>query len=207
MKKLLLLAAILAIGSTAFAVSAGISLNGPDALYGPSIKLNAEAGHAGGFNAYRDITTGDNAIHNNRAVNIFRDKGPGWTDTAMTKVYLNVLRPIRIDSEVDYLYTEAVVGDELQIGDIGFRVAGQGLATVVFSFHGPVFDLPGKVTIKDHGLFTYTQTRNLGAGVEVAGRFVYLGLGVKEIEIDAYFKKLTTPGLKSGTIFAIAQYQ
>ncbi|OQY41825.1 MAG: hypothetical protein B6227_04000 [Fusobacteriia bacterium 4572_74] len=211
MKKLLLLAAILAVGSTTFAVSAGGSLNLPgDTMYNMSLKANAEAGHAGGFGVLKDITTHDNAVNNNRAVNIFRDKGRGWEDIAATHILLKVIKPIKIESEIDFLYTEAVKGDELEIGDIGFRINGYGPAKVEFKFIGSsLFDaIPGRVTIKGHNGFYPMQTRILGSGIETASRMVYLTNTMKEIEVDAYLDlKNTTPGLKFGVIVARAEYQ
>ncbi|UUV18786.1 hypothetical protein NRK67_16085 [Fusobacteria bacterium ZRK30] len=205
MKKLLLIAAILAIGSTAFAVTEGISFNGlgtPDTMYTPvTIKSNALG------NGFGDITTNDNAVHNDKAVNIFRDKGRGWEDKAATHILLNVLEPIKIESEIDFLYTQAVVGDGLNIGDIGFRVKGMGPAEIKFKFYGGLFNLPGKVTIKGHNGFYPMQTRTLTPGIESASRMVTLYGGMKEIEVDAYFNDVGSAGLKFGVIVARAEYK
>ncbi len=213
MKKLLLVAAILAIGSSAYALTEGISVNNlfvseQDTMYpGVTIVDNAYAGDAGGFGAYREITNGDNAVHKDRAVNIFRDKGDGWEDVAATHILLNVLEPIKIESEVDFLYTQAVAGDELQIGDIGFRVKGMGPAEIEFKFYGGLFNLPGKVTVKGHNFYP-KQTRILGGGIETASRNVMLYGTMKEIEVDAYLDlTATAPGLKFGVIVARAEYK
>ena len=209
MKKLLLIAAILAIGTTAFAVTEGISVNGglagPDTMYTP-FTVNDNALGIG----FGNITNGDNAVHNDGAVNIFRDKGEGWEDQAATHILLNVLEPIKIESEVDFLYTQAVVGDGLNIGDIGFRIKGMGPAMVEFTFNGALFDLPGRVTIKGHtaGFYPKQVRRTLGAGIETASRNIMLYGAVKEIEVDAYFDlKNTAPGLKFGVIVARAEYK
>jgi len=209
MKKLLLLSAILAIGASSFAVSEGISTNigkswltpNGDTMYGFSYEQNALG------NGFGDITTGDNAVHNNKAVNIFRDKGKGWEDIAATHITLNVLEPIKIESEIDFLYTQAVVGDGLNIGDIGFRISGMGPAEVEFTFNGELFDLPGEVTVKGHNGFYPKQTRSLGVGVETASRMVTLSGGIKEIEVDTYLDDVGSAGLKFGVIVARAEYQ
>ena len=215
MKNLLLIAAILAIGSTAFAVSEGDSANigfaGEDTMYTPwTISANRDSGAAGGFGLQNDITTNDNAVHNDGAVNIFRDKGEGWEDQAATHILLNVLEPIIIESEVDFLYTEAVAGDELQIGDIGFRVKGMGPAEVEFKFAGPLFrHIPTKATIKGFDGFYPVQTVDLGvSGPRKASQMVYLTGEPQEIEVDLYLDLTSVePGLKFGVIVARAEYQ
>jgi len=207
MKKLLLIAAILAIGSTSFAVTEGISVNlglaGPDTMYTPFAVTDNALG-----NGFGNITIGDNAVHNDGAVNIFRDKGEGWEDQAATHIILNVLEPIKIESEIDFLYTQAVAGDGLNIGDIGFRISGMGPAKVKFTFNGGLFDLDGRVTVKGHQAGFYPkQTRILGAGTETASRMVTLYGGMKEIEVDAYFNDVGDAGLKFGVIVARAEYK
>ena len=207
MKKLLLIAAILAIGTTAFAVTEGISVNGglagPDTMYTP-FTVNDNALGTG----FGNITNGDIKVHNDGAVNIFRDKGEGWEDQAATHILLNVLEPIKIESEVDFLYTQAVEGDGLNIGDIGFRIKGMGPAMVEFTFNGALFDLPGKVTVKGHTAGFYPkQTRTLGVGTETASRDVMLYGQMKEIEVDAYFNDVGAAGLKFGVIVARAEYK
>lgn len=209
MKKLLLLAAILAVGASSFAVSEGVSANvgkswftpNGDTMYGSSYEHNSLG------NGFGNITSGDNAVHNNKAVNIFRDKGAGWEDKAATHITLNVLEPIKIESEIDFLYTQAVVGDGLNIGDIGFRVSGMGPAEVEFTFNGGLFDLGGQVTVKGHNGFYPMQTKTLGAGVETASRMVMLSGGMKEIEVDTYLNDVGSAGLKFGVIVARAEYQ
>lgn len=205
MKKLLLIAAILAIGSTAYAVTEGISYNGigpADTMYTPVTYEDNALG-----NGFGDITTNDNAVHRDKAVNIFRDKGRGWEDKAFTAILLNVLEPIKIESEIDFLYTQAVVGDGLNIGDIGFRIKGMGPAEVKFKFYGGLFNLPGKVTVKGHNGFYPMQTRTLTGAVETAGRNVMLYGQMKEIEVDAYFNDVGAAGLKFGVIVARAEYK
>ena len=199
MKRLLLLGAILAIGATAFAVTEGVSYNGlgkPDTMYTP---VTYESNALG--NGFGDITTNDNAVHKDKAVNIFRRKGRGWEDKAATHILLNVLKPIKIESEVDFLYTQAVEGDGLNIGDIGFRIKGMGPAMVEFTFNGALFDLPGKVTVKGHTAGFYPkQVRPLGIGTETTSRDVMLYGQMKEIEVDAYFNDVGAAGLKFGVI-------
>jgi len=134
MKKLLLIGAILAIGTTSFAVKDGSSINGSDTMYGAGTVLNADAGLAGGFENIRDITSGDNQNGLVGAVNIFRDRSEGWESEATTEITLKVLEPIKIESEVDTLYVEAVSGDELQIGDLGFKVKGEGAAETYLTY-------------------------------------------------------------------------
>jgi len=206
MKRLLLLGAILAIGATAFAVTEGVSYNGlgkPDTMYTP---VTYESNALG--NGFGDITTNDNAVHKDKAVNIFRRKGRGWEDKAATHILLNVLKPIKIESEVDFLYTQAVAGDGLNIGDIGFRISGMGPAAVEFKFHGELFNLPGKVTVKGHNGFFPMQTAILGGGTEtIVDNDIMLYGGMKEIEVDAYFKDVGKHGLKFGVIVARAEYQ
>ena len=208
MKKLFLLAAILALGTTAFAVSEGFSMNLGivDSMYPGFITVEAN-NDAGDINYMHDITTNDNQVHKAKAANIFRDKGRGWEDIAATHILLNVLEPIKIESEIDFLYTQAVVGDGLNIGDIGFRISGMGPAEVEFKFYGGLFNLPGKVTIKGHNGFYPMQTRTLTGAVETAGRDVMLYGGMKEIEVDAYFNDVGDAGLKFGVIVARARYQ
>ena len=201
MKKLLLIAAILAVGTTAFAVTEGVSLNIGETMYDASYESNALG------TGFGNITNGDNKVHIDKAVNIFRDKGEGWEDQAATHIILNVLEPIKIESEVDFLYTQAVKGDGLNIGDIGFRISGMGPAEVEFTFNGGLFDLDGKVTVKGHNGFYPKQTRILGAGTETASRMVTLYGGMKEIEVDAYFNDVGDAGLKFGVIVARAEYK
>ena len=214
MKKLLLLAAILALGTASLAVSEGISVNlglvEPDTMYTPfTVRTN---NYGGEINYMHDITTNDNAVDRERAANIFRDKGEGWEDIAATHVLLKVLEPIIIESEIDFLYTEAVMGDKLEIGDIGFRVKGEGPAEVKFDFIGPLFaELLGtnsKATVKGHNGFYPMKTVNVGAGAIGAARNVFLFGGQKEIEVDLYLDLTTiSAGPKLGVIIARAEYQ
>ena len=213
MKKLLLIAAILAIGSTAYAVSEGFSMNLGivDTMYPGFITVEANA-DKGDINYMSDITTGDNKVHKARAANIFRDKGRGWVDRAATLVTLRVLEPIKIESEIDFLYTEAVMGDKLEIGDIGFRIKGQGPAEVKFAFNGPLFhEVIGnsKATIKGHNGFFPVKNVTLGiAGAMEATQGVYLLGGQKEIEVDLYLDLTQiSAGYKLGVIVAEAKYQ
>ena len=215
MKKLLLIGAILAIGTTAFAVNPtggkdGFSVNlDGDTMYEESYKVNKYVGTAAGFDQIKDITSNDSTVHRDKAVNIFRDKGEGWSDTAGTLVLLNVLEPVIIESEVDILYTEAVIGDELQIGDLGFRVKGMGSTDISFRFEGEIFDtLGGEVTAKGFNGFFPMQQANLGSGVEVLSQNVTLDGTQEEIEIDMAFDlRGADSGLKFGTIIARAEYQ
>jgi hypothetical protein len=215
MKKLLLLGAILVVGSMAYAVSDGVAVNGfipldENELYAPSFTVNQDSGDAGGIGSIKDVTTRDNAVHNDGGVNIFRDRGPGWEDMAATGILLNVLEPIRIESEVDFMYTEAVTGDELQIGDIGFRVDGMGPAEVEFKFIGHLFDaVPGEAKVKGHNGFYPMLSATTGlAGVESVSQGVMLQGSPEEIEVDLYLDLTTTePGLYGGAIIAKAEYR
>jgi hypothetical protein len=206
MKKLLLIAAILAIGTTAAAVSEGFSMNFGmmDSMYPGfiTIEVNNDSGD----------TTGDNQVHIAKAANILRDKGRGWVDHTLTLVKVKVLEPIKIESEIDLLYTEAVRGDKMEIGDIGFRIKGEGPAEVTFKFAGQLFEdvKPGnsKATIKGHNGFFPVKTVALGGGAMTATQGVYLYGGQKEIEVDLYLDLTKiSAGYKLGIILAEARYQ
>ena len=220
MKKLLLIAAILAIGSTAYGVAEGVSVNNlfvseQDTMYtGITVKSNADSGSAGGFGVEKDITSGYNAVQNNRAVNIFRDKGPGWEDIAATHILLDVLEPIKIESEIDNLYIEAVKGDELQIEDIGFRVKGKGTARIEFMFTGQLFnEVPigtSYATIKGHstGLFHPVRTASFGVGLMQTAKVVSLSGGPQELEVDLHLDlRQITPGYKHAIVTAKVRYE
>ncbi len=213
MKKLLLIAAILAIGTTAAAVSEGFSMNFGimDSMYPGFITIEAN-NDSGDINYMKDITTGDNQVNKAKAANIFRDKGRGWEDHALTLVKVKVLEPIKIESEIDLLYTEAVRGDKMEIGDIGFRIKGQGPAEVTFKFAGQLFEdvKPGnsKATIKGHNGFFPVKTVALGGGAMTVTQGVYLYGGQKEIEVDLYLDLTKiSAGYKLGFILAEAKYQ
>jgi len=211
MKKLLLIGAILAIGTTSFAVQSGGGQNGEgDTMYTNNIIYGnkEKVEDAGGFGVIRDITSNDNK--HSAGVALWRDKGEGWTSDASTEITLNVLEPIIIESEVDTLYVEAVSGDELQIGDLGFRVKGDGTAMVTFEFTGELFEIPGQADVKGHNNpFFEQQTTQFGgpvAPVEYHPELV--GGSIEEIEIDLAFDLTTTdPGKKVGTIKATAMYE
>jgi len=209
MKKMLLIGALLVVGATSFAVTPddGHAMNGSgDTMYDNNVTYdNHFAGDAGGIGTIRDITSGDN--QSTEGVNIFRDKGLGMQSDASTDIKLTVLEPIKIESEVDNLYVEAVSGDELQIGDLGFRVKGNGSAYISFEFNGDLFDIPGKGDIKGHnGFFDHTVANFGGAGA-VVGQEVILN-GQHEIEVDLAFDLTNTaPGNKIGTIVATAEYE
>jgi hypothetical protein len=210
MKKLLLLAAILAIGTTAFGapVRAGATWNSQDSVYGDSFKLNGESQ----INYETDVTTGDSAVNNVGGVNIMRDKGEGWSDQAATHIGLRVLQPIKIESEVDFLYAEAVQGDKLEIGDIGFTVTGAADARVSFEFVGmgsqSIFDLPGHATLKQLDESTFID-QPLGDTMikDITNGFLNLPYE-KKFEMDLY---LDLPedalGVYAGTIVATAKYE
>ena len=212
MKKMLLIGALLAIGATSFAVTPddGHAMNGSgDTMYDNNVTYdNHFAGDAGGMGTIRDITSGDNQY--TEGVNIFRDKGDGWASEASTDIKLTVLEPIKIESEVDNLYVEAVSGDELQIGDLGFRVKGDGSAIVTFEFTGELFEIPGQADVKGHGnpWFSQQTTQFGGAVAPVEYQPILVGGSIEEIEVDLAFDLTNTaPGNKIGTIKATAMYQ
>lgn len=208
MKKLLLLAAVLALGTNLVAANptdgAVLNVGFDDGVMYP--QFSADFNAAG--NGFGDITTNDEKVHNDGAVNIFRNKGDGWEDEAATLIALKVLEPIIIESEADLMYVEAVVGDGLNIGDIGFRVRGDGNAMITFTSAGPLFQLPdARMTIKGHqsGLF-YATEEVLGEGSK--GKAVTLTPGTDhEIEIDVYLKDVGDAGYKLGSIIAEARYE
>jgi len=211
MKKLLLIGAILALGTTAFAVSNGESYNGSgDGMYENNLTLdNIFTGRAADFGNIRDITSTDNKNGNIGAVNIFRDKKDNWESEATTDITLKVLQPIKIESEVDELYVEAVSGDELQIGDLGFKVKGEGAATITFEFIGPLFEeIPGQGDVKGYGGMYPKQTTQFGGLATIIEYNPILSGSEEEIEVDLAFDlKEVEPGEKEGTIRATAMYQ
>lgn len=208
MKKLLLLAAVLAIGTNLVAanptdgVSVNLGLAGPDTMYTPFSSGPNAAG-----NGFGDITINDTAVHNDGAVNIFRNKGEGWEDQAATHIILKVLEPIIIESEVDFMYMEAVEGDGLNIGDIGFRVKGDGNALITFKSAGELFQLTdARMTIKGHEGGFYTTEEVFGES-QVA-KSVNLVTGTEhELEVDVYLPDVGDAGYKLGVIVAEAKYE
>jgi len=212
MKKLLMVAALLAIGVNLYAgnPSEGFSSNlidvvEPipfDTMYPSSFWPTANA--LG--NGFGDITTDDTEVHNEGAVNIFRDKGGGWDDVASTIIKLKVLEPIMIESEIDFMYTEAVEGDGLNIGDIGFRVKGDGNAVVTFTTLGELFQLPNaRTTIKGHEVGFYTEEEILAEGS--LPKAVNLNGTPQELEVDIYLEDVGDAGYKGGIIIAEAMYE
>ena len=168
MKKLLLIAAILAIGTTAFSaeVSAGFSKKGNTVT--PNIATEKTFGYHNitrGFGEFGPLpgdvylTFGADNVQNGNpgSVNVFRDKGDGWKAEAQTKIALRMIQPLEIIAEADKIYLEAVMGDKVEIGDIEFLVKGQADADIKFDFTGlgsnSIFDPAlGRATLTQSGL-------------------------------------------------------
>lgn len=206
MKKLLLIAAILAIGTSAYAVSDGVSINFGDTVYAPGITANA------GYELAvfpTDITTNDNAVHRAGAANIFRKKGRGWYDKTATHIILKLLKPIKIESEIDFLYTEAVEGDNVQIGDIGFTVTGQRPAIVNFEFKPMgigknLFAVGGKASLKllGDGFIVRPLGQSMGGLIPLSYHN-----DTEKLEVDLYLNLANDKaGLYTGVIKASAMY-
>lgn len=211
MKKLLMVAALLAVGVNLYAgnPSEGFSNNFIDVVepipFDTMYPVFSFEGNDLGI-GFGDITTDDTAVHNEGAVNIFRNKGGGWDDIASTIIKLKVLEPIMIESEIDFMYTEAVEGDGLNIGDIGFRVKGDGNAVVTFTTLGELFQLPNaRTTIKGHEVGFYTEEEILGENS--LGKPVNLNGTPQELEVDIYLEDVGDAGYKGGIIIAEAMYQ
>lgn len=207
MKKLLLLAAILAIGTAAygFELNDGHSINaGGDTYYNPGIVAN------GGHDIASfpdDITTNDNAIHTPGAANVFRHRGPGMEyDIAFTAILLKLIKPVKIESEIDILYAEAFEGDNVQFGDIGFTVCGGAPVDVKFNFVGNIFNVGGWAAAK---VVTFPQVNVKPLGQQLAMTIPFdHAYDTEKIELDLYLKTADDPsGLYAGVIIATAMFQ
>ena len=210
MKKLLLIAAILAIGTSvySFELDDGSSINaGGDMYYNPGIVAN------GGHDIATfpvDITTNDNAIHTPGAANVFRHRGPGGdTDVAFTGIDLRLIKPVKIESEIDALYAEAFEGDNVQFGDIGFTVSGGAPVDVRFDFAGNLFAVGGGATVK-----VTTNPALVDIAVKPLGQPIVMTIPFagawdeEKLEMDLYLKTADDPaGMYIGMIMATATFQ
>ena len=200
MKKLLFLAAILALGATSF------SLNYTD--YYPEFDSPSVNGIADTL-GWHDITDTGREVDQ---INRFIKEGPNARDCDFMIVLLTIHEPIRIQAETNFLYGEGVVGGKLEFGDVEFTVSGTKDATAEFTFLGDVFDLMKVVTLEyqgnveskaDDGLKNETILIN-HIDLGPAGH----GQGPQDvsIEMDLYFD-LEEAGHKGGIVLAKAEYK
>jgi len=216
MKKLLLVAAILAISATVFGapITRGTSSRPLDEVMypvGPSAidpVVTANGGHDGG-NAAKPYHINDNKVHYENGVNIFRLRGEGWEDEAKTRIQLKVIEGVTIEAESANIYAEAVKGDKVSFGDLGFRVTGGADTKVTFEFKGVLFEsgLEGGSTLFEIGGAKLAQQPNFN---EITDIIVANEKFIKDYEIDLYFDLASEDleaDLYQGDIIATAMYQ
>lgn len=200
MKKLLL-GAFLVVGMTAMA--SGYIVSNGEASYGnPSYRpFN---------NPNQDITINDNEDVVG-LVRRFRRKGRGWKDTKRMFVKLTVHKRVRIKPEYRYIKGEGVLGDQLNFGDINYKLIGTMPATVKFKFRGPLFEtspLFVRATMKAPGIVT--EQAEPGDLTKTLGAFpLDFNNYTQHIEMDLYFKLnevSTSPYDKKGVVIATAKY-
>lgn len=203
MKKLLLVAALLTLGVTAY------SLTYTDNY--PEFNNAKVAGELVGNGKWRDIT---DAKRNPDQINRFIKKGRGWTDKDYMLVVLTVHKPIKIEAETNFLYGEGVLGDKLEFGDVEFIVSGTKDAKANFTFYGPVFDMMKAVTIEYQGNVDVKTGDGLKGTTIATTKAIDLepnggphtGPDEVSIEMDMYFK-LEKAGHPYGLVKAFAYYE
>ncbi len=219
MKKLLLVAAILAISATAFGahITKGtsdrpvdnamypVNLMDPRMSVEDGILTSQNGGHHGTGAIPFNISEGH--IDYRNGINIFLLKGDGWRDEATTNVTLKVLKKVSIMAESANIYTEAVVGDKISFGDLGFRVEGASDTRVKFKFEGPLFEsgLQGGASLWAIGGGAIVEEENFDTmAFVIPANEEYM----KEFEVDLYFDLAEAEAKEyEGVITAIAKYQ
>lgn len=196
MKKLLLVAALLAVGASAYALT---YTNNYPVFNSPTV-----AGENVGFGAWRDIT---DANRNEDQVNRFIKKGKGWVDHTLMFVALKVHKPVCIKPETYLLYGEGVQYDKLEFGDVQFYIRGTKDAKAKFTFYGDVFDMLKAVTLESQGNVV-VEAQDGFNGKTVVSDTIGLSYHKDEadVEMDLYFK-LEDVGFHPGIVLATAYYE
>lgn len=185
MKKLLLLGAILVVGTTAFGYEyANVATQGGNFNYGTELNTLKDGEHFYSDETqlkHSDVLLNDNVVKvsnlrnitkndkvdGREGVNMFRlENVNGKYAEAETEIVVDIMRPVEIESEEDMLAFSAMPGEHLEIGDLTFELNGTGQVTVDFQFTGDLF----KSDVLDKG----SQARVKGC----------LDCGFSEVDVD-----------------------
>lgn len=209
MKKLLMVAALLAVGAVSY--SLGVTYTDNDSKDFNSRYVGGEKVSGIFGDKWYDVTDSE---RDEDQINRFLKKGRGWRDDTLMAVLLTVHQPIKIKPETYLLIGEGVKGDKLEFGDVEFIVSGTKDAKASFYFIGDVFDMMKVVSLE------YQGNVDVKSGNGLNGEFIettktielapdggpHTGPDEVSIEMDMYFK-LTEVGHSGGLVFATAYYE
>lgn len=204
MKKLLMVAALLAVGAVSYSLGVTYTDNDTASFNSRYIDGQQVSGIFG--DRWFDITDNE---RNEDQINRFLKKGRGWRDHTFMGVLLTVHQPIKIKPETYLLVGEGVKGDKLEFGDVEFIVSGSKDARAEFYFLGDVFDMMKVVSLEYQGNVDVVNGNGLnGQTIETTELITldYHGQNEVSIEMDMYFK-LTEVGHSGGLVFATAYYE